>query len=232
MPGKTPPASAKLLQHDSASMRPQRNAGENHLPHLFCPLAENGFNEAPAKCRGKRRICNLGERGWKASMRPQRNAGENSVEIGIEDIVLPASMRPQRNAGENSAILDLLRPTERASMRPQRNAGENVLPPGKAPSSTRASMRPQRNAGENIGHHGLLSVDTGCFNEAPAKCRGKPHQRRTQLLPYPHASMRPQRNAGENTSSPAMSGCRAAGFNEAPAKCRGKRCTPGRWHYP
>ena len=58
-------------------------------------------------------------------------------------------------------------------------------------------MRPQRNAGENrltpySGNNSGIS-----FNEAPAKCRGKPDGGAFHD-PDNLASMRPQRNAGEN----------------------------------
>ena len=61
----------------SASMRPQRNAAENH--------GNRGRNQP----------------GMVASMRPQRNAAEN--ESGRENRApgQRASMRPQRNAAEN-----------------------------------------------------------------------------------------------------------------------------------
>ena len=36
-------------------MRPQRNAGENNMPWGVPLAAPRSFNEAPAKCRGKRR---------------------------------------------------------------------------------------------------------------------------------------------------------------------------------
>ena len=63
-----------------------------------------------------------------------------------------------------------------------------------------ASMRPQRNAGENGDCRlipQVLRTESRCFNEAPAKCLGKPG------FPGP-----PWRASW--------------GFNEAPAKCRGK----------
>ena len=54
MPGKTAHAVEIQQGDDIASMRPQRNAGENVAqrpdPHRSC----DRFNEAPAKCRGKR----------------------------------------------------------------------------------------------------------------------------------------------------------------------------------
>ena len=64
-----------------------------------------------------------------------------------------ASMRPQRNAGENGPVNFVERNFRVASMRPQRNAGENP-PSASAPKPTPAG-----------------------FNEAPAKCRGKPSER-------------------------------------------------------
>ena len=62
--------------------------------------------------------------------------------------------------------------------------------------------------------------ESACFNEAPAKCRGILGE--VYALPGEDwASMRPQRNAGEYTrkwmNCPRMFPC----FNEAPAKCRG-----------
>ena len=54
MQGKTGLSRPRTLSCGLASMRPPRNAGENGS----CPnsVVESGvgFNEAPAKCRGKR----------------------------------------------------------------------------------------------------------------------------------------------------------------------------------
>ncbi len=87
----------------SASMRPQRNAAENHEAGGAClPHAE-------------------------ASMRPQRNAAENHGRARIPGAGSQASMRPQRNAAENLIWQEqLLRILHCASMRPQRNAAENA----------------------------------------------------------------------------------------------------------
>ena len=65
-----------------ASMRPQRNAGENAGS---CGRRNSGptrFNEAPAKCRGKRWRWSISAPERQASMRPQRNAGENGGSSG------------------------------------------------------------------------------------------------------------------------------------------------------
>ncbi len=85
-----------------ASMRPQRNAGENLALDYSDVDLNPGFNEAPAKCRGKRPLQarSLGT-AHGASMRPQRNAGENYPVAPQKSHGRVASMRPQRNAGEN-----------------------------------------------------------------------------------------------------------------------------------
>ena len=62
------------------------------------------------------------------------------------------------------------------------------------------------------------------FNEAAARCRGKP----TQVLESGGgvgASMRPRPDAAENASCSGSSRRFSSGFNEAAARCRGKRYT-------
>ena len=159
----------------------------------------SSFNEAPAKCRGKHvAIHHFGQGGELASMRPQRNAGENRQAVPVQPVRRRASMRPQRNAGENRCPPLVERTDDVASMRPQRNAGENFAGTArKRESYWVASMRPQRNAGENV-----------VAGLQPPRCD--------------HASMRPQRNAGENEGIRRRFLCDPDGFNEAPAKCRGK----------
>ena len=51
--GKPAKPTANFLSAKSASMRPQRNAGENALPAACSAIRRTSFNEAPAKCRGK-----------------------------------------------------------------------------------------------------------------------------------------------------------------------------------
>ena len=55
MPGKTRSERKLMVQAVKASMRPQRNAGENGLSGELMIHASLRFNEAPAKCRGKPR---------------------------------------------------------------------------------------------------------------------------------------------------------------------------------
>ena len=48
-------------------------------------IITRGFNEAPAKCRGKLGDRGIRRRGCRASMRPQRNAGENEGISSVEE---------------------------------------------------------------------------------------------------------------------------------------------------
>ena len=61
-----------------ASMRPRPDAAENPGEHGRVPAGGRGFNEAAARCRGKRRIADewLGDVEL-ASMRPRPDAAEN-----------------------------------------------------------------------------------------------------------------------------------------------------------
>ena len=52
--GENPFALGGQCLHAAASMRPQRNAGENDVVPEKAGNGRPGFNEAPAKCRGKR----------------------------------------------------------------------------------------------------------------------------------------------------------------------------------
>ena len=60
------------------------------------------------------------------------------------------------------------------------------------------------------------------FNEAAARCRGKP-EGPTDLLPDSDtASMRPRPDAAENLGAGLRFEDHESGFNEAAARCRGK----------
>ena len=70
----------------------------------------------------------------------------------------------------------------------------------------------------------LRNTPSACFNEAAARCRGKPRVDRPLEGAAEDASMRPRPDAAENLSFIARPGQPAAGFNEAAARCRGKPC--------
>ena len=88
---------------------------------------------------------------------------------------------------------------------------------------TRASMRPRPDAAENlVGDDAKQAVAEGRFNEAAARCRGKPVGA-TSFPSHSHAaSMRPRPDAAENRPDRRMADPVRRGFNEAAARCRGK----------
>ena len=60
-----------------------------------------------------------------------------------------------------------------ASMRPRLNAGDDHMRCALRTRDCVASMRPRLNAGDDTGVRSENShAKRGCFNEAPAKCRG------------------------------------------------------------
>ena len=160
------------------------------------------FNEAAARCRGKRAALPPSGRGrLTASMRPRPDAAENvgaGGEHGPDSC--RASMRPRPDAAENVVdVGDRAAAWRRASMRPRPDAAENPPRPGSAPAEVfLASMRPRPDAAENSRCTRLGSrTRRGRFNEAAARCRGK-------------------------RGAPRQPGAPRTGFNEAAARCRGK----------
>ena len=149
MPGKTAAHAVTIGLRHAASMRPQRNAGEN-----------------PDRPEVHEHV--LG-----ASMRPQRNAGENEVLQDHDAGGGYASMRPQRNAGENCPSR-AGRAWRRGGFNeaPAKCRGKQGRHQARR-DRRRASMRPQRNAGENGWPGDPHRRRMPRFNEAPAKCRGK-----------------------------------------------------------
>ena len=174
MPGKTSLTISGGSLESQASMRPQRNAGENerHRNPPSNPMA--------------------------ASMRPQRNAGENVGTIVNYQGDLWASMRPQRNAGENVDHVGLDVEFVVASMRPQRNAGENPAVPAPCPAPrSRFNEAPAKCRGKRVRFRAAPETANG-FNEAPAKCRGKREAAFMRLAASERCSFGDTRGGGEN----------------------------------
>ena len=148
MPGKTRHPEIPRHGHCRFNEAPAKCRGKRRGRRDGGP-DRTGFNEAPAKCRGKR--------GAPSSSPPRRRRfNEAPAKCRGKQVVLRlvgrdrgASMRPQRNAGENGRRPGVSGEQRRASMRPQRNAGENRGGGGARSLADPASMRPQRNAGEN-----------------------------------------------------------------------------------
>ena len=108
------------------------------------------FNEAAARCRGKRPRTVRLALGPGASMRPRPDAAENGDLPALDVAFVNASMRPRPDAAENPLRHAAAVPLRVASMRPRPDAAENTQ--RRRATTWRASGR---------------------FNEAAARCRGK-----------------------------------------------------------
>ena len=189
-----------VVRHDAAaSMRPRPDAAENaascHAARSRC----SRFNEAAARCRGKRlRRDRRGRDRSAASMRPRPDAAENPPHGRPQVEFARASMRPRPDAAENLPAGVVRMATRAASMRPRPDAAENrrgrrggrgpavasmrprpdaaenrVSTPAARRRAPVASMRPRPDAAENPRRCGRYSHDWKRFNEAAARCRGK-----------------------------------------------------------
>ena len=135
----------------TASMRPRPDAAENADPSPAPRCRAACFNEAAARCRGKRRNPDTGH--WRKTgfneaaarcrgkqLRPGEQGGAAQV----------ASMRPRPDAAENGHARCGGRVRQpHASMRPRPDAAENVLRGRALVRRLRASMRPRPDAAEN-----------------------------------------------------------------------------------
>ena len=95
-------------------------------------------------------------------------------------------------------LVEAARPVDTASMRPRPDAAENREIEEAGVVSLLVSMRTRPDAAENPGLDSPLRLWQQGFNEAAARCRGKPqasvpHRRGGRL-----ASMRPRPDAAEN----------------------------------
>ena len=86
-----------------------------------------------------------------------------------------ASMRPRPDAAENVEPERDRRLFPGASMRPRPDAAENLHYPFLIAAAATASMRPRPDAAENrSGSPWNCPREGRSFNEAAARCRGKP----------------------------------------------------------
>ena len=137
---------------DPASMRPRPDAAENRAPR---PLPSGPlrccFNEAAARCRGKPHSSGgaTSRRGSRFNEAAARCRGKPR-ELDAAESMSPASMRPRPDAAENPVAGREAQRHHNASMRPRPDAAEN----------------PDAGVAVLAGHRG--------FNEAAARCRGKP----------------------------------------------------------
>ena len=169
----------RLLAAAGASMRPRPDAAENR-GRAGDPLHPRpGFNEAAARCRGKPRPGPWApERRRRFNEAAARCRGKPAIPASRVFGRGAASMRPRPDAAENHGRDVLLRRAVDASMRPRPDAAENRR---RAAAAWRSDPR---------------------FNEAAARCRGKPWYRRLSRAAGGAASMRPRPDAAENLTSP------------------------------
>ena len=162
------------------------------------PASPAGFNEAAARCRGKRaHTYPAAEDREGFNEAAARCRGKRFKFVGRGRGAGPASMRPRPDAAEN--LLFEVRPHQRrsASMRPRPDAAENAHPGQDLAAGSRASMRPRPDAAENSRGVARSVFGVPRFNEAAARCRGKRNNARSFEGGFD-------------------------GFNEAAARCRGK----------
>ena len=116
------------------------------------------------------------------------------------------------------------RPSPRASMRPRPDAAENAV----ASRSPRITVTGFNEAAARCRGKPPLPVRRGDgrrrgFNEAAARCRGKHTYGTPDSAFVTLASMRPRPDAAENARIGGGPKSGRSSFNEAAARCRGKR---------
>ena len=161
------------------------------------PRRCDGFNEAAARCRGKRSVPVSASGGLLASMRPRPDAAENPGSPRRPPVRRAASMRPRPDAAENPVSARRDHGIRGASMRPRPDAAENAATmregSGSLPRFNEAAARCRGKRKCPVRRR----VTHPRFNEAAARCRGK-HPIRIRQNSSSNASMRPRPDAAEN----------------------------------
>ena len=129
--------------------------GKTLAPSKVKAPSSNGFNEAPAKCRGKRTVpCERSRRNLRFNEAPAKCRGKRIRGRGTQLRLWGFNEAPAKCRGKRAGTWRYVTASGQASMRPQRNAGEKLdQNPVKGHRVDFASMRPQRNAGENHSCH-------------------------------------------------------------------------------
>ena len=208
MPRKTAAPPAPAAPAAPASMRPRPDAAENSGLEDRRGRAAPGFNEAAARCRGKR---------W-----PEERIGSWSACFN-EAAARCRGKQPRATATRRPPRCSF---NEAAARCRGKRPGDHEHRPA---APVQASMRPRPDAAENI-LQARRREERGVpgFNEAAARCRGKPESIRIPSSAARSASMRPRPDAAENCRVKARRPVRLTCFNEAAARCRGKRTRPSR----
>ena len=160
----------------------------------------SGFNEAAARCRGKptqrRNLAAPHPRSFNEAA--ARCRGKRPHDRQVPGAARRASMRPRPDAAENDQGMEYIRHRADASMRPRPDAAENPEAAVRAARRDLASMRPRPDAAENANAAPPSTRRRRGFNEAAARCRGKPALVRRDYAAAADASMRPRPDAAEN----------------------------------
>ena len=183
----------------SASMRPRPDAAENGPGPCNPRDHGSGFNEAAARCRGKRRRtkCRTGSAGIcfnEAAARCRGKPGRNVCHprIGV------ASMRPRPDAAENSSgasgSSDTRAGFNEAAARCRGKPARRRSTSSAKTSFNEAAARCRGKPGPEPGRRAA----GGRFNEAAARCRGKRPSAAASGAMRQTASMRPRPDAAEN----------------------------------
>ena len=158
------------------------------------------FNEAAARCRGKLDVHGRTATPLRgASMRPRPDAAENSTCCGTSACVRRCfNEAAARCRGKLGGRVRPAGSRNAASMRPRPDAAENFKTEYRLDAAIPASMRPRPDAAENYGCQRQPRPRTPRFNEAAARCRGKPRTGDRRRSRASRASMRPRPDAAEN----------------------------------
>ena len=166
-----------------ASMRPRPDAAENYATALPSGGGAPGFNEAAARCRGKRQ-----EAAHHSPLQTER----------FNEAAARCRGKPARGRVTDAMIC--------ASMRPRPDAAENTR--RRTPSGIRSSSFNE--AAARCRGKRCRTAPCRCrrprFNEAAARCRGKQRAVRPAAALPCEASMRPRPDAAENRRSAQRAG--------------------------
>ena len=115
-------------------------------------------------------------------MRPRPDAAENADRRNAAAGHRCASMRPRPDAAENVGAPAGVQGPPLASMRPRPDAAENLDSSPDVEMPYYASMRPRPDAAENAWVQRRRGERPSSFNEAAARCRGKPEPRHAVVV--------------------------------------------------
>ena len=144
-----------------ASMRPRPDAAENARRRTAAAAAVRRFNEAAARCRGKRAA-----RWPRRSPRPRFNEAAARCR-GKRALALAADQGAD------------------ASMRPRPDAAENTSPTALNPTGSMCFNEAAARCRGKREHSRLAILRIIGFNEAAARCRGKPGLSRAGASLFP-----------------------------------------------